>query len=47
MRKSVSIATDCVVISKENEEILNDLFAELFVEFVNTQHGSQVIERKL
>jgi hypothetical protein len=45
MKQEITFSPDCFVISEDNEEILDDLIADLFVEFVNKRHGKQVVEK--
>lgn len=46
MKQEITFSPDCVFISEDNDEILDDLIADLFVEFVNKRHGKQVIVKK-
>jgi hypothetical protein len=47
MKQEITISPNCVVISENDEAIVEDLLADLFVEFINTRHGKQVVEKKL
>jgi hypothetical protein len=47
MKQEITFYPDCVVISEDNEEIIKDLIADLFVAFVNNRHGKQVVEKRL
>jgi uncharacterized protein (DUF2164 family) len=47
MKQEITISPNCVVISENNDELVEELLAELFVEFINTRHGKQVVEKKL
>jgi hypothetical protein len=47
MKKGITFAEDCEFISDSNQEVLDELLTEMFVEFVNNSCGKQVIEIKL
>jgi hypothetical protein len=47
MKQEITISPDCVFISRDNDEILDDLIADLFVDFVNNKYGKQVVEKRL
>jgi hypothetical protein len=47
VNKGVTFAEDCEFISNGNDEIIGELFTEMFVEFVNNLVGKEVVEIKL
>lgn len=46
MKKGVTFAEDCVYVSDQNDEVLEKLLTEMFVEFVNNSCGKDILELK-